>query len=57
VEETTNMVNERYPLYEQAADYTVETASKNIVKVGEEIYQYLAESGKLIKILKKQNNN
>jgi shikimate kinase len=54
VEETIKTVKERYPLYEKAADYTVETANKNIVKVGEEIYQYLVESGKLIKILKKQ---
>ncbi len=57
VEETIGMVNERYPLYKQAADYTIETANKNIVKVGEEIYQYLVESGKLIKILKKQKNS
>ncbi|HDQ04686.1 MAG TPA: shikimate kinase [Deltaproteobacteria bacterium] len=55
VEETIKMVNERYPLYEKAADYTVETANKNIVKVGEDIYQYLVESGKLIMILKKTN--
>jgi len=55
VEETIKTVNERYPLYEKAADYTVETTNKNIVKVGEEIYQYLVESGKLIKVLKKQN--
>ena len=55
VEETIKTVNERYPLYEKAADYTVETANKNIVKVGEDIYQYLVESGKLIKILKKTN--
>lgn len=53
VEETIKMVNERYPLYEQAADYTVETANKSIVKVGDEIYQHLVETGKLLSVMKK----
>lgn len=56
VEETIKMVNERYPLYEQAADYTVETADKSIVKVGDEIYQHLVESGKLINLTKSRKN-
>ncbi|OGP66478.1 MAG: hypothetical protein A2W27_04470 [Deltaproteobacteria bacterium RBG_16_44_11] len=50
VEETVTMVNQRYPLYEQAADYTVETENKSITQVAEEIYQYLVESGKLVKV-------
>ncbi|MDX9816311.1 MAG: hypothetical protein RBT06_05175, partial [Smithellaceae bacterium] len=52
VEETIQMVNERDTLYKQAADYTVETAQKSIVEVGEEIYQHLVETGMLINILK-----
>lgn len=52
VEETIKMVNERDTLYKQAADYTVETAQKSIVEVGEEIYQHLVETGMLINILK-----
>lgn len=52
VEETISMVNQRYPLYEQAADHTVKTENKSIVQIAEEIYQYLVESGKLIKIIK-----
>lgn len=56
VEETIKIVNERYPLYEQAADFTVETANKSIVEVGEEIYRHLVESGKLIDIMKRKKN-
>jgi len=47
VEETFKIFNERYPLYERAADYTIETANKTIVEIGEEIYRYLTESGRL----------
>ncbi len=56
VEETIKMVNERYPIYEQTADYTVETTNKSIVKVGEEIYQHLVETGKFINIMKNKKN-
>lgn len=56
VEETIKMVNERYPLYEQAADYTVETADKSIIGVGEEIYRHLVESGMLSDIMKRKKN-
>jgi hypothetical protein len=40
-------------LYERAADYTVDTLSKNAEEVAEEIYQYLRKSGNLVKINKK----
>jgi shikimate kinase len=56
VEETMYMINQRFPLYEQAADYTVNTENKSIMQVADEIYQYLVESGKLIKIIKNKKN-
>ena len=55
-EETVYMVNQRYPLYEQAADHTVNTENKSVMQVAEEIYQYLVESGKLIKIIKNKKS-
>jgi len=52
-EETVDIMNQRLPLYEKAADYTVNTTGKKAVQVAEEIYQYLLKSGNLDKIKKK----
>ena len=51
-QETIDMMKERLPLYEAAADYIVDTADKNAKQVAEEIYQYLRKSGNLAKISK-----
>ena len=53
VQETIDIMRKRLPLYEKAADYTVDTLSKNAEEVAEEIYQYLRKSGNLVKINKK----
>jgi len=52
VQETIYLMKQRFPLYENAANYTVETANKSPREVAEKIYQYLVESGHLIKIIK-----
>jgi len=52
VQETIYLMKQRFPLYENAANHTVETANKSPLQVTEEIYQYLVESGNLIKIIK-----
>ncbi len=52
VQETIDTLKQRIPLYKNAADHTVETVNKSPIQVMEEIYQYLAESGKLIRIIK-----
>ena len=49
-QETIDMMKERLPLYEAAADYIVDTADKNARQVAEEIFQYLLKSGNLDKI-------
>ncbi len=54
IEETIYMINQRFPLYEQAADHVVNTENKSVMQVADEIYQYLVESGKLIKIINKK---
>ncbi len=51
VQETIYLMKQRFPLYKNAADYTVETVNKSPVQVTEEIYQYLAESANLMKII------
>jgi shikimate kinase len=53
VQETLDMLKQRVPLYEKAADYAVETAGKSTAQVAEEIYQYLLESGDLAKLNKR----
>ena len=53
IQETIDIMRQRLPLYESAADYTVDTLSKNAEEVAEEIYQYLRKSGNLVKINKK----
>lgn len=45
VEETTAVLQERIPLYEAAADFTVDTDGKSIVRVSDDIYRYLRETG------------
>jgi shikimate kinase len=50
------MMKQRLPLYESAADYTVNTLNKNVEEVAEEIYQYLRKSGNLAKIRESKNN-
>jgi len=53
VQETIDVMKQRIPLYENAADYTVDTLNKNPEQVAEEIYQYLLKSKNLDKINKK----
>ena len=55
VQETVDMMKQRLPLYESAADYTVDTLNKNAEEVAEEIYQYLRKSGNLAKIKESKN--
>ena len=55
VQETIDIMRQRLPLYESAADYTVDTLGKNPEQVAEEIYQYLLKSGNLDKINKINN--
>jgi shikimate kinase len=57
VQETVDMMKQRILLYENAADHTVDTASKSAVQVAEEIYQYLRKSGNLDKIIKSKKVN
>lgn len=52
LQETIDILRQRLPLYESAADYTVDTFAKNPEQVTEEIYQYLIKSGNLDKINK-----
>jgi Shikimate kinase len=49
-QETVDMMKQRIPLYEKAADHTVDTADKSAADVTTEIYQYLLKSGNLAKI-------
>lgn len=53
VQETIDTMRKRFPLYEKAADFTVDTMNKNPGQVAEEIYHYLLKTGKLDKIIKK----
>ena len=55
VQETVDMMKQRLPLYESAADYTVDALNKNAEEVAEEIYQYLRKSGNLAKIKESKN--
>jgi shikimate kinase len=54
-QETADMMKLRLPLYETAADYTVDTLGKSATQVAEEIYQYLRKSGNLDKIKESKN--
>jgi shikimate kinase len=55
VQETADVLKQRIPLYENAANFVVETKGKNVPQVTEEIYQYLLESGIVAKINKNKN--
>jgi shikimate kinase len=55
-EETLSVLTERIPLYESLADFTMDTQGKNIVRVTEDIYQYLLEAGIFFEIKKFRNN-
>ena len=59
VAETIAVLNERIPLYESTADFTVDTQDKSIVRVTNDIYQYLLEAGIVFEInkLKKMLKN
>lgn len=50
VQETIDTMKQRIPLYEKAADHTVDTADKSAADVATEIYKYLLKSGNLAKI-------
>ena len=52
IQETIDIMRQRLPLYESAADHNVDTAGKSAEQVAEEIYQYLRKSGNLDKIVK-----
>ncbi|KQC07926.1 MAG: hypothetical protein APR62_05635 [Smithella sp. SDB] len=56
-EETVAIMNQRHRLYDNAADYKVNTLGKKAVQVAEEIYQYLLKSGNLSKINKGKKTN
>lgn len=56
-EETIDIMNQRLPLYEKAADYILDTTGKKAAQVAEEIYQYLLKSGNLSKINKSKKTN
>ncbi len=43
--ETETMLRKRMPLYEQSADFTVDTRGNSIVRVADDIYQCLIEAG------------
>ena len=55
IQETIDIMRQRLPLYESAADHTVDTAGKSAAQVAEEIYQYLRKSGNLDKIKESKN--
>ena len=51
-DETVAVLAERIPLYESAADFTVDTEGKSVVRVADEIYEYLLETGAVSEIIK-----
>jgi shikimate kinase len=55
VDETVAVLTDRLPLYESTADFTVDTEGKSVVRVADEIYEHLLETGTVaeIKNLKK----
>lgn len=60
VAETIAALKERIPIYETAADFTVDTDGKSIVRVSDEIYQHLLETGivsDINKLKKRLKNN
>ena len=59
VAETVAALNARIPVYESAADFTVDTEGKSVVRVTDEIYESLLESGVVAEVnkLKKKLKN
>jgi shikimate kinase len=55
VQETIDVLKQRLPLYQEAADFMTDTSGKSAPQVMEIIYQYLLESGNLAKINKSRN--
>ena len=55
VQETIDILKQRIPLYEKAADFSLDTAGKSAPRAAEDIYRYLLESGALAKINKSKN--
>lgn len=55
IQETIKMLKQRIPLYEKAADFSLDTSGKSAAQVAEDIYQHLLESGNLEKINKSRN--
>lgn len=53
--ETLAVLTQRMPLYESAADFTVDTKDQSVVRVAECIYQYLLEAGHVFAINKLKN--
>ena len=53
-EETMAVLKERIPVYESIADFTVDTAGKNVKQVSNDIYQYLFNTG-IVSEIKKSN--
>lgn len=45
LEETKAILAERIPIYESVADYAVDTNDKSVVRVRDDIYQHLLETG------------
>jgi shikimate kinase len=48
--ETLSVLSERIPLYESAADFTVDTQDKSVIRVTEDIYQHLLDAGIVFEI-------
>ncbi len=53
-EETMAVLKERIPVYESIANFTVDTAGKNVKQVSNDIYQYLFNTG-IVSEIKKSN--
>ncbi len=52
VQETVDVLKQRIPLYEKAANFVIETKGKSALQVTDEIYQYLLASGIVAKLIK-----
>jgi len=50
--ETLAVLKDRIPIYESVADFTVDTEGKSIVRVSDEIYQHLLDTGMVSDIQK-----
>lgn len=56
VQETMDMLRQRIPLYQKAADYAPDTADKTVMEIAEDIYHYLMKTGFPGKINKNKNH-